>query len=1622
MMNLVRKRNSSSLKGGPAKSIRTEKPQSVRQPASHNASSPLTTEASGIVTTSKEERGLEVHGTSSPWRRSPRFKSQSLLGQVPSADLLVAEGSPGQVENEEEAVQCSPAQCPPQTEEDTDTDLVITMDERHGGGYKGSRKKGGVKRKKRAADRELGERQQEGAGPEVEIDRELDRELENKSRQHNLTTANVRNIIHEVITNEHVVAMMKAAINETEAMPVFEPKMTRSKFKEVVEKGVVIPTWNISPIKKVNKEKAPQFVDIQLAEEDSSDEEYCPDEEEEDETAEDTFQESDMESTASSPRGTRGGFHRKIHTEWDDDRSCSPMQVNHSRSRHLKVEVVPMGPPPPPQPSSSSGPHGFYTTRAPPEFSFLEKLHAVEEELAIGPVCLEPYQPPLADGLMACRTRSKRPLRDVPMGQLEAELCAPDITPDMYGCDSAPEDPEWTHWLQGIMTSDMYNDEEGDDDDDDPEYNFLAEIDEPDVEDYRNDRAVRITKKEVNQLMEELFETFQDELTAQEQDGEGHEEEEEREEEAPALGTPTFNTPPDIPLEDPMAEVTSGRYRTVKQQLEAIRRRRALLESQGLLVPRALITKPREPPPPFTPTLSHHQRLQLQQQVQQHVQLLTQVHMLTSPVAALQSEAATTKQFLMELQMFAQRGELTQGPVEPGFTSVFRACNLQGALSLLEELRLSPIPYQEAPNEPRTCRRVRKHPSMPPQLAWLFATRPVFLYPELLPHVSLDPALHSARSVSMFTAGEDCLIVLGLRNLGETLQPKELLCHYLLRAKRVSQLRDHIMEKCKHTHPNNVIKAYQLQKVVLPMPVACERVEPGDLRPSVEREERAMPGWLRRSLPYIYEAIRELNSSPDTEAMSACQSKKAPLVTLLFSSSRTLDYSFPPGTRYPPQLPDSLSFQRCGFRRWHRPPPCDLSLSLAVSHNATQSLGSGTTCSENNSQTGAVIQQCMAHHKLRPIQPATFKPPSLQHPTKPHLKRPLKPQHKPSQKPLHVILNLPAPVPATVLCPAPSARVLASRLSHFAPLAKDLVARKFSTFANLRRLPRLLPAPPPNNKNPPQTNLNTVAPNSGANLLLLPHMSSRTASTVTQTSVSTTTPIEQFKKKSSRTSRRRVTKKPKSSLKSERKPQPSASTEPPALDQALTPYDYVTVVMEEEGVDERDEDGGDFDMPLLALSESSASPPGSVDPAEESEEGQEITLNLSPGPSDMGDRNQEVEEVMSPASEESTLSVPELQETMEKLSWLASGGRSEDLEEGERSGTPSECHSSSPNPPSSRHEQRHTGEVGSKGISKSPPIVYDDDLLDSDPLREKKEIAFAQNYLNRVCHALQEVPGRVEEFLEVLYEFEQDGDEHTSVELFTRLKPVLNEWPELLRDFAAFLHPEQAQECGLLSEQQAFERSRHFLRQLELSFGENSSHYRKIVSVLRGPTLSPAGIKEVKSQIANLLRGHTHLQGEFWVFFNELHLRPSLQCQTENRGRGDVTNTNSTSQKSSAANKPKRCKGTKATQVKAKEGDRYTHPEPSVCAKNISLTPSGEKVILWTREADRAILTACQQKGANKITFEAVSAQLGNKTANEVCVRFQDLMRLFLSSTERVYSDEEVSDTEPTSSREPDPD
>lgn len=66
---------------------------------------------------------------------------------------------------------------------------------------------------------------------------------------------------------------------------------------------------------------------------------------------------------------------------------------------------------------------------------------------------------PMEDSLIAFRTRSKMPLKDVPLGQLEAELQAPDITPDMYDPNTA-DDEDWKQWLGGLINDDVENEGE----------------------------------------------------------------------------------------------------------------------------------------------------------------------------------------------------------------------------------------------------------------------------------------------------------------------------------------------------------------------------------------------------------------------------------------------------------------------------------------------------------------------------------------------------------------------------------------------------------------------------------------------------------------------------------------------------------------------------------------------------------------------------------------------------------------------------------------------------------------------------------------------------------------------------------------------------------------------------------------------------------------------------------------------------------------------------------------------------------------------------------------------------------------------------------------------------------
>uniref|UniRef100_A0A8C0ZBP1 GON-4-like protein n=1 Tax=Cyanistes caeruleus TaxID=156563 RepID=A0A8C0ZBP1_CYACU len=1778
-----------------------------------------------------------------------------------------------------------------------------------------------VERRKRR--RKATKRKREGKGLEeegslscdIKLDESLDRTLEDGAKQHNLTVVNVRNILHEVITNEHVVAMMKAAISETEDIPLF---VSNSLAQFVLS---VVPNWSPS----FSCVQPPQFVDIPLEEDDSSDEEYQPDDEDEDETAEESLLESDVESTASSPRGAKRSRTRRSSDE-EGGTLCEMEKVTTPVVRHISAEVVPMGPPPPPKPKQSR------------DSTFMEKLHAVDEELASSPVCMDSYQP-LEDSLIAFRTRSKRPLKDVPLGQLEAELRAPDITPDMYDPNTA-DDEEWKRWLGGLMNDDVENEDEADDDDD-PEYNFLEDLDEPDTEDFRNDRAVRITKKEVNELMEELFETFQDEMGFSNMEDEGLEDDD-----VVTESRPSFNTPQALRFEEPLANLLNKQHRTVKEQLEQLRMKKSSIKTP----PESEKSKPPNEKPLQSLVLDSAQRKRLQQQMQQHVQLLTQIHLLASFNPALSSEASTTRMFLSELGSFARSSTLLRVPLNPKFQTMFQPCNLQGALQLIEDFHAQ-VPVDWSPRK-----AVKKNGE---GTGW--------------------GKLWKAGRVIHVLGKFPVLQLLGFLalplpfSLSRTDFPKPLISKYLLPTKTAHQLTVRIKNLNMNRAPDNIIRYYRKTKQLPVLVKCCEEIQPHEWKPPVEREEHRLPFWLKASLPSIQgelkqlaEDAKETPASPDAESV------------LLGAEEETSDTEC--DDKYPLLMPKGLvltlkplanRFSRRAWRRQRssslkpvliRPSPCLQPSSSPISIQKTVKLSQSEAPPSKvrvkvprpikpapvvpavqpmnvpaavGGGDGLEFQNVLptAHPDSKQAYPAAVSPalvssepvacqPKLMLPAlagtkvrKPCVRKGYQrkkgtrsaPLIKPSPliQPSPVILTVPATTVKVVnigngcnmiqpLSTAvgrgtqaiPVTTLLVNPSTFPCPLNQPLVTSSIPSLIvspnpvglsapavgegeeqlTLVSAPGAFPAAEPKPEPPElfapcsavspkeECGTNPATSHEGSQdkgskgdcwavgqgdgntseplpMELLPHLEDPDKSVKIEPEDSSDAPKEaqkrdllcaegkeefmlglgqelnmeaacscgdEPKKEEKGEEERRALPSP---PQGEQQGEAGPAAGPPASSDSPKNLPYPA-----EGEAEfssppgRPEDSSSID------GQSVGTPAGPEAAGER--EGQEEEEE-----DDFDDFTQDEDEEMSSASEESILSVPELQETMEKLTWLATERRlsqegdseeensqeenSEPEEEEEEEGEGIEslqkddeiCGDVSEEPKSaftmakaaspqveahrmpagenlkppgkSRSSHRTRSKRGRARASKDTSkllLLYDEDILERDPLREQKDLAFAQAYLSRVRETLQHIPGKYEDFLRVIYEFEISTDKRTAVDLYATLQKLLHDWPQLLTDFAAFLLPEQALECGLFEEQQAFEKSRKFLRQLEICFAENPAHHQKIIKVLQScADCLPQEIAELKTQMWQLLKGHDHLQDEFSVFFD--HLRPSasrmgdfeeinwteekeyefdgfeevslpdveeedeppkIHGATRNKKRKEIGGQQHDKEVEWVDNGMKECscschegssdlklkkskrrscshcgskvcenkfyKNKDSQELPASLAQREPSPQPegkdpgmskepgeeslesrdegegvqsrtkpvsrkvdslapggscfqvhqhpeqlepragtaspgqreeeqqqqrvteaTVCAKNSKVSSTGEKVVLWTREADRVILTTCQEKGAHLDTFHAISQKLGNKTASEVSHRFRELMRLFHTSCDGSSEDEE---------------
>lgn len=415
---------------------------------------------------------------------------------------------------------------------------------------------------------------------------DIDEQLEENAARNKLTTINVKSILHHVVSDKRVLAMVKSVAGEfekeeNEVTPAstpgntdieldFEPKMTRLKRKQTNQGDPIAVLASQSPMKdlrtqQISRKKEIHFTELELPDS-SSDEEYNPDEEE-DGSDEDTESCVSFTSDIASPQLPSTPERQKTDDTKDNNKQ-SGKTVTRSLSKKLSEEPFKV-----PYPVAA-------TNSAPPD----EEIIVLEE-----------------GDLIAKRTRSQLPLEDIPLEKIEATFQPPDFTADMYDTikedDLDFEDIEWQKWLQGLINSDEVC---GEEDHEDSEYNFMAEDQKEEKEEYRNDRAVRIPQKEVNELLEELLKDYDEFEDARCLDEEGK----------------------DISF------------------LELLNVRSSIEENVKLL--------------------NTQQLERLTEQLQQHLQLLTQINLMAREDESLHKEAELTREYVNELKSFQDRASNAQ--------------------------------------------------------------------------------------------------------------------------------------------------------------------------------------------------------------------------------------------------------------------------------------------------------------------------------------------------------------------------------------------------------------------------------------------------------------------------------------------------------------------------------------------------------------------------------------------------------------------------------------------------------------------------------------------------------------------------------------------------------------------------------------------------------------------------------------------------------------------------------------------------------------------------------------------------------------------------------------------------
>ncbi|XP_014251135.1 GON-4-like protein [Cimex lectularius] len=368
------------------------------------------------------------------------------------------------------------------------------------------------------------------------------------------------------------------------------------------------------------------------------------------------------------------------------------------------------------------------------------------------------------------RTRSKLCLSQTPLEEIEQAFIPPDITADMYNTDCDNQD--WLNFLKEFsqpLEKSVSENVEEDDVESDPEYTFLMDEEQEaatDKEELRRDRAVKVTKKELNELMSELFEYTQM-FSSDEEDANGNEN----------------NIQHSIELNnmERESEILQGQKTTTPPLL---------------IIPSVVLSQPNEVKKEPEKILSR-QCLLIDQQLQQLVQLTLQTFLISYKHPELKNDISNScKEIIVDLIRSRESSDTLK-----------KMCNLDSSLKLITawEMRVDTNVIR-----PQLWKgRVRK---LPVEIMQFCYKSDAFLYPLLLPTCDFFN-MHCIKL--RFSTFEDNLITLALQDIADAndgcidMTYLEELCSEiqksLIPVKTSKQLFVHVKHMLKSTS-NNPIK------------------------------------------------------------------------------------------------------------------------------------------------------------------------------------------------------------------------------------------------------------------------------------------------------------------------------------------------------------------------------------------------------------------------------------------------------------------------------------------------------------------------------------------------------------------------------------------------------------------------------------------------------------------------------------------------------------------------------------------------------------------------------------------------------------------------------------------------